>query len=167
MSPNRTAERENKSSPQRPTYSIRVSFLHRQRKRRETHVRLWHHDFIYSLFFPAAFALAHLNFAALAIFALAAALILRLAFLTGFEADFRPLAFAQRALCAAAILFLPTALIFLRLLGADSLPAPSELKSLLSCFSSDWIFCFSVAALSNWLTDRFIIEFIGINNKGK
>jgi len=51
--------------------------------------------------------------AAAAIFALVAALILRLAFLTGVAADFRPLTFAHRALAAAAIFRLPAALIFL------------------------------------------------------
>jgi len=51
--------------------------------------------------------------AAAEIFALAAALILRLAFLTGFATDFRPFTFAHRALAAAAIFRLPAALIFL------------------------------------------------------
>ena len=71
----------------------------------------------YSLLFPAALAFAQRFFAAAEIFALAAALILRLAFLTGFTADFRPLTFAHLARCPAAIFRLPAALIFRRLTG--------------------------------------------------
>jgi hypothetical protein len=129
--------------------------------------RLSNDELVYSLFFPAAFAFFHLAFAAAEIFALAAALILRLPLFTGFAADFRPLTFAQRAFCASAILFLPEALILFRFLGADTLVVSEELKSLLNCFSSDWIFPLRVTARSNCLTVRFVIECIGINKRRK
>jgi hypothetical protein len=58
--------------------------------------------------------------AAAEIFALAAALILRLAFFTGFATDFRPLTFAHRARAAAAILALPAALILRFFFGATA-----------------------------------------------
>jgi hypothetical protein len=96
---------------------------------------------VYSLVFPAAFARFHLAFADAEIFAFAAALILRLPFLTGFTADFFPLAFP----------------------GAYFAVTPFEPKSLINCFSRDWIFPFIVAARSNVLIDRFDIEFIGLN----
>ena len=51
----------------------------------------------YNVFFPAALAFFQRALAAAAIFARPAALILRLAFFTGFVADFRPLTFAHRA----------------------------------------------------------------------
>ncbi len=53
--------------------------------------------FFYNDFLPAAFTFFHLDFAAAEILAFAAALIFRLAFLTGFAANFRPLVLAQRA----------------------------------------------------------------------
>jgi hypothetical protein len=86
----------------------------------------------YNLFLPAAFTFFHLAFAKAEILALAAALILRLAFLTGFVTDFRPLTFAHLAFCAAAILALPAALIFPRLLGADFVATPSGRKSVIN-----------------------------------
>src|SRR5580658_9572007 len=55
----------------------------------------------YSLFFPAAFAFAHLAFAAAAILALEAALIFRRFF--GAASALAPFALAHRAFCAAAI----------------------------------------------------------------
>lgn len=72
----------------------------------------------YSVFLPDALALTHRAFAAAEILALPAALILRLAFLTDFVADFRPLTFAHLARCAAAIFALPAALIFRLFFGA-------------------------------------------------
>jgi|GEM_PF-5738048 hypothetical protein len=65
----------------------------------------------YSVFLPAALAFFQRALAAAAIFARLAALILRLAFLTGCTDDFRPVAFAHRAFWAATILALPAALI--------------------------------------------------------
>jgi hypothetical protein len=65
----------------------------------------------YSFVLPAALAFAQRFLAAAEIFALAAALILRLTFLTGFADNFLPFIFAHRAFCAAAILALPAALI--------------------------------------------------------
>jgi len=72
----------------------------------------------YSVFLPAALAFFQRALAAAAIFARLAALILRLAFLTGFAADFRPLTFAHRAFWAATILALPAALILRFFFGA-------------------------------------------------
>ena len=66
----------------------------------------------YSRFFPAALAFAQRAFANAEIFALAALLILRLAFLTGSVEGFVPFTFAHLARAAAAILALPAALIF-------------------------------------------------------
>jgi len=101
----------------------------------------------YNVFLPAALAFFQRALAAAAIFALAAALILRLAFLTGFAADFRPLTFAHRALAAAAILCLPAALIFRRLRGAA---APAVLpNSRDNAFCSDSILCLMPAARRN------------------
>ena len=68
----------------------------------------------YSVLRPAAFAFFQRALAAAAIFALAAALILRRAFLPGLAAGFRPLTFAHRAFWAAAILALAAALILRR-----------------------------------------------------
>jgi hypothetical protein len=86
--------------------------------------------------------------AAAAIFALAAALILRLAFLTGFAADFRPLTFAHRALAAAAIFRLPVALIFRRLRGAAA-ASPVLPNSRENSFCSDAILSLMSAARRN------------------
>ena len=85
--------------------------------------------------------------AAAEIFALAAALILRLAFLTGFVEDAFPLTFAHRAFCAAAILALPAALIFRLLFGSASAAGlDGEPKSLPIRFCSDSILSFRLAA---------------------
>ena len=73
--------------------------------------------FAYSLFLPAALALAQRAFADADIFALAALLILRLAVLTAFNDGFLPFTFAQRDLAAAAIFALTAALIFRLFLG--------------------------------------------------
>src|SRR5208282_2678047 len=101
----------------------------------------------YNVFLPAALAFFQRALAAAAIFALAAALILRLAFLTGFAADFRPLTFAHRALAAAAIFRLPAADILRRLRGEA---APSVLtNSRASAFCSDSILCLIPAARRN------------------
>ena len=109
----------------------------------------------YSLFLPSALAFAQRALAAAAIFARAAALILRRAFLTGSAADFRPLIFAHRALAAAAIFRLPAALIFRRLRGAA---APSVLpNSRVNCFCNDSILCLILAARRSCLADRCVI----------
>jgi len=65
-------------------------------------------------YFLAALILAHLALAAAEIFALAAALIVLLVFLTGATAGLVPLIFAHLAFCAARIFSIPAALIFLR-----------------------------------------------------
>ena len=97
--------------------------------------------------------------AAAEILALAAALILRLAFLTGFAADSRPLTLAHRARAAAAILALPAALILRFFFGAtavmDFVEAP---KIRPSSFSSDWILSFMLAARRNCCADRFAMD---------
>lgn len=101
----------------------------------------------YSLDLPAALALAQRFFAAAEIFALAAALILRLAFLTVFATGFVPFTFAHLAFCAAAILALPAALIFrLRFGSASVTDLDGEPKSLPIRFSSVWILSFMPAA---------------------
>ena len=66
----------------------------------------------YNLFLPAALAFAQRDLAAAAILARPAALIFRLAFLTGFKEDCSPFAFAQRFFAAAAILALTAGLNF-------------------------------------------------------
>jgi hypothetical protein len=92
-------------------------------------------------------ALAQRFFAEADILALAAALIVRLAFLTGFADGFVPLIFAHRAFCAAAILALPAALIFrLRFGSASATGLDGEPKSLPIRFSSDSILSFMLAA---------------------
>jgi hypothetical protein len=101
----------------------------------------------YSVFFPAALAFFHRALAAAAIFALAATLILRRAFLTGFVADFRLLTFAHRAFCAAAIFRLPAALIFRRLRGAAASSVLPNNRA--SFFCSDSILCLMLAARRN------------------
>lgn len=97
--------------------------------------------------------------AAAAILALAAALILRLAFLIGFASVFCPLTFAHRARAAAAILALPAALILRFFFGAtavmDFVEAP---KIRPSSFSSDWILSFMLAARRNCCADRFVMD---------
>ncbi len=75
------------------------------------------------------------------------------------------LAAAHLFLAEAAIFILATLLIFRLFFGVDLGAASEAPKSLLSCFSSDSIFDLSMAALSKVLTDRLVIEFIGINNK--
>lgn len=101
----------------------------------------------YSFDLPAALAFAQRFFAIAESFALAAALILRLAFLTGFAADFRPFTFAHRARCAAAIFRLPAVLIFRRIGGEV---ASSVLLNILkSCFCNDSILCLMPAARCN------------------
>jgi len=82
--------------------------------------------FNYSLFLPAALAFAHRALANAANFLRADALIVRLTFLTGFAADFRPLTFAHRARCAAAIFRLPAPLILRRLRGAAAPAVPTN-----------------------------------------
>ena len=76
----------------------------------------------YSFALPAALALAQRAFASCDSRALAAALTLRLAFLTGLGAAAMalfPFTLAQRAFCAAAIFFLAAALIVFLLAGAE------------------------------------------------
>ena len=110
----------------------------------------------YSLFFPDAFAFFHLALAAAAILFRAAALNLRLAFQTGFAADFRPLAFAQRARWAAAIAALPAALMPRRFRGAVlALAVPPKMR--VSLVSSDSSLLLMLAARRSCLTDRSII----------
>jgi hypothetical protein len=101
----------------------------------------------YSVFFPVALAFFQRALAAAVIFARAVALILRLAFLTGFVADFRPLTFAHLALCAAAILRLPAALIFRRLRGTSA--SAVLLNSRASLFCNDSILYLILAARRN------------------
>lgn len=101
----------------------------------------------YSFDLPAALAFAQRFLAAAEIFALAAALISRLAFLTGFAADFRPFIFAHLARCAAAIFRLPAVLIFRRLGGEVALSGLANSRE--SCFCSDSILCLMLAARSN------------------
>ncbi|MFZ0825802.1 MAG: hypothetical protein WAO02_00110 [Verrucomicrobiia bacterium] len=104
----------------------------------------------YSEFLPWALAFFQRALAAAAIFALAAALILRRAFFAGFAGDFLPLTFAQRSFCAATILALPAALIFrrcFRTTGVAGLAGEPKIRP--SSFSSDCIFSFSAAALRN------------------
>jgi len=72
----------------------------------------------YNFDFPAALTFFHRAFAIAESFALAAALIVRLTFLTGFTADFFPFKFAQRFFAAALILALPAVLIFRLFFGA-------------------------------------------------
>ena len=92
----------------------------------------------YSEFFPAALAFFQRDLAAAAIFARPAALILRLAFLTGFATDFRPLTFAHRARAAAAIFALPAALILRFFFGATAATGFIEAPKIRpSSFSSD------------------------------
>jgi hypothetical protein len=73
------------------------------------------HRHSHKVVFPAAFAFAHLAFAALEILALAAALIFLLPFFAGFSTP--PFNFAHRFFWAWAIRFLPATLITLRCLG--------------------------------------------------
>ena len=113
----------------------------------------------YSVFFPAALAFFQRALAAAAIFALAAALILRLAFLTGFSAVFCPLTFAHRAREAAAILALPAALILRFFFGATVVLDFVEVTKIRpSSFSSDWILSFMLAARRNCRADRFAMD---------
>jgi hypothetical protein len=95
-------------------------------------------NLIHNDFFPAAFALAHRAFAALAILALHAALIFRLAVLA-FE-DL-PVILAHLAFCAAAIANLPARLI-LRLIFRASVAIPEEPRVAESSF-----FNFSISTL--------------------
>ena len=134
-------------SPLRLKETAKCSMWPNVPKLSHSHGRLAQQAASYSVFFPAALAFFQRALAAAAIFALAAALILRLAFLTGLAADFRPLTFAHRAFCAAAIFRLPAALIFRRLRGAA---APAVLpNSRASSFCSDSILCLMSAARRN------------------
>jgi hypothetical protein len=110
----------------------------------------------YHLLLPAAFAFAHLAFAVAAIFALATALIFRLALV---PFDF-PLAFAHLALCAAAILALAAA----DILRSPFMTEPTAFvpKIRFSLFSSEAICFLILAAAFNCAADRFIIVFIRI-----
>ena len=115
----------------------------------------------YSRFFPAALTFAQRAFANAEIFALAALLILRLTFLTGFADDFFPFTFAHRAFCAAAMLARPAALIFRLFFGLASISGlDAEPKSLPIRFSSDSILSFRLAARRSCFDVRFVIEFI-------
>ena len=92
-------------------------------------------------------AFAQRAFANADILALAAALIFRLAFLTGFADGFVPFTFAHLALAAAAIFALPAALIFRLFFGlASETGLDGEPKSLPIRFSSDSILSFMLAA---------------------
>ena len=108
----------------------------------------------YRVFLPAALAFFQRALAAAAIFALAAALILRRACLTGLPADFRPLTVAHRALAAAAILARPAALIF-RLFFDAELPWPGAPTIWLSFFSREAIRSLIPAARRNCCADKF------------
>jgi hypothetical protein len=118
----------------------------------------------YSLFLPAALAFFQRALAAAAIFARLAALIFRLAFFTGFAADFRPLTFAHRALCAAAIFALPEALILRLFFGAATATGlVEEPKIWLNSFWRNWILSLMSAARRNCCADRLMIEFMPLN----
>jgi hypothetical protein len=110
-------------------------------------------------------AFFHRALAAAAIFARATALILRLAFFTGFATDFRPFTFAHRAFCAAAIFALPAALILRLFFGAPAATGFIEAPKIRpSSFSSDWILSFMLAARRNCCADRFAMdEFMAAN----
>ena len=101
----------------------------------------------YSFFLPAALAFAHRALAMVANFLRTDALILRLAFLTGFAPVFRPLTFAHRARAAAAILRLAAALILRRLWGAAAPAVPANNRE--NSFCSDSILCLMRAARRN------------------
>ena len=101
----------------------------------------------YRKFFPVALAFFQRALAAAASFVRAAALILRRAFLPGLAADFRPLTFAHRARCAAAILRLPAVLIFRCLRGAAAPMVPPNSRA--SLFCNDSILCLMLAARRN------------------
>ncbi len=75
-----------------------------------------------------------------------------------------PLAFAQRALCAAAIFFLTAALI-LRLFFGEAATAAlaDEPKIRYSLSSSDCILSLMFAARRSCLADRLAIEFMAFN----
>jgi hypothetical protein len=101
----------------------------------------------YSFDLPAALTFAHRALAASEIFAFAAALIFRLAFLAGFAEDDFPLTFAHRAFCAAMILARPAALIFRFFFGsAPETDLADEPKNLAIRLSSVSIMSFRLAA---------------------
>jgi hypothetical protein len=104
----------------------------------------------YKVFLPAAFALAQRAFAAAAILALAAALIVRLTILLapGFASDLT-FPFAHRAFCAAAIASLPAALMRFFLRGAFALTG-EELRAADNSFFNSSIFSTMPAARLNW-----------------
>jgi hypothetical protein len=117
--------------------------------------------FSYNFDLPAALALAHRFFAAADILALAAALILRLAFLTGFAEEDFPLTFAHRAFCAAMILALPAALIFRLFFGAAGATGfEAEPRNVPIRFCSDSILSFKSATRRSCFDVRLVIEFI-------
>jgi hypothetical protein len=99
--------------------------------------------------------LAHLAFAAIEIFALAAAFNLRFGF-----CDFFSLTLAQRALAPAAMRARAAALIFR--LGRE-LDGADDPKTLAIWFWSDSILVLRLAIFINWLGDRSAIEFMWSN----
>lgn len=105
----------------------------------------------YKVFFPAAFALAQRAFAAAAILALAAALIVRLTILlaAGVAMDFIFL-FAHRAFCAAAIASLPAALMRFFLRGAFAAAGEEPRAADNSPFNSSILSTMSAACLNWW-----------------
>ena len=107
-------------------------------------------------YFFAAFLAAHTAFILAESLALAAGLILPLAFLAAgaaaaFAAGAAPRTLAQRNLAAAEILALAAALIlnFLFFGAGPATEAADEPSSWPSSFSRDWIFSFNVAAVRN------------------
>ena len=117
----------------------------------------------YSLVFPAALALAHLALASCDSFTLAAALTLRLAFLTGLGAVATALftfTLAHRAVCAAEIFFLAAALIFFLPAGAEGFALLVEPRIWFSCFSSAAISSLRPAAWRSWFEVRLVIVFM-------
>jgi hypothetical protein len=102
---------------------------------------------IYNELLPAALALAHLFRAAAAIFALATALIFRLA-LVGFMGGFA-LVFAHLALCAAAIANLPASLI-LRLIFRTPVVISEDSRVAESSLFNSSILSTRSAAFLNW-----------------
>ena len=123
----------------------------------------------YSLVLPARLALAQRAFASNEILALAALLMVRLAFLTGFTGNVStgscvPFSFAHRARCAAAIFAFTAALLFRFIFGsaeaagvAGVVEDPTTWPS--SCSSAS-IWSFKSAARRSCFDVRFVMLFI-------
>jgi hypothetical protein len=112
-----------------------------------------------SYFFLADFLLAHTAFILAESLALAAVLILPLAFFTGFTDTLFPLTFAHLARAAAAILALLAALIFRCFFGAELAWAGAP-RIWLSLVSKDAIWTLIPAARRNCCAVTLTIEFM-------